>query len=91
MTEKRRDKVSEIASIIFRLLDCGNIIRDDEGHILAGLRYGSSNNTDSWSYLYYNLKGHMVSRPICYCDCKDAAPCKLFYVEREGKKPEILK
>lgn len=91
MTERQRDKVSELASAIFHHLDVSHIIKDEVGHIIAGLRYGCSNNTDSWSYLYYNLRGHLVSAPIGYCDDKDAPVCKKFYVDRGENKIEVIK
>lgn len=91
MTTRQRDKVSEIASTLFHYLDFGHIIKDEKGNIVAGLRYGCSNNLDSWSYLYYNNKGHLVARPIAYCDCKEIEANKNFYVDKGGNKPEIIK
>ena len=91
MTERQRDTVSEIAGTIFHHLDFSRIIKDEEGNIVAGLRYGCSNNKDSWSYLYYNENGHLVSRPIIYCDNKDVVVNKKFYVDRGGDKPEVIK
>lgn len=91
MTEIQRDRVSEFASIIFHHLDLGHIIKDEEGNVVSGLRYGCTNNIDSWSYLYYNNKGHLVSRPIMYCDCKDIKVNKKFYLIKDDRKPELLK
>ena len=62
MTERQRDKVSEVAGSIFHNLDFSRIIKDEEGNIVAGLRYGCSNNKDSWSYMVPN---HGGLRPHC--------------------------
>lgn len=91
MTEKQRSKVSRIAHGIFEALDHGYKVRDDNGNVVEGLRYGTRHNPVSWSYVYYNEKSHLVPRPIMYCNNKNGESCKRFIVEISGKKPKILK
>lgn len=91
MTEKQRNKVKDIASAIFTALDQGHTVRDDNGNVVEGLRYGTRYNPFSWSYVSYNEKSHLVSRPVMYCDNKNGEPCKRFTVDRGCKKPLILK
>ena len=91
MTEKQRNKVKDIASVIFTALDQGHTVRDDKGNVVEGLRYGTRYNPSSWSYVSYNEKSHLVPRPVMYSDNKNAYPCKRFIVEISGKKPKILK
>lgn len=91
MTEKQRNKVSTIASAIFFAIDKGFVVKDEEGNIVTGLRYGSRKNLNSWSYLYYNKYGHLVSCPVLYCSDKNTQPNKKFTVDKGTGKLTILK
>ena len=91
MTEKQRDKVSKIVYAIFHNLDLGHVIKDEEGNVVIGLRYGCRGNKGSWSYVYYNDKSHPVSKPVAYGCCNHADANKKFYVYKGNKKPEVIR
>lgn len=91
MTEKQKAKVDQMAYAIFFALRDGFKVTDEKGNLVKGLRFGSKENPDGCDYLVMNKSSHLIHLPVGYSSNKKTPACKKFYVDKGGKRPEIIK
>ena len=91
MTEKQKNKVSEIVQELVVALDAGYKVTDEKDREVLGLRYNAKMNPNTWCYLFDGKNGHLVHAAIKYKPEKNMLYSSKFMIHKPGRKPIIVK